>query len=211
MAGKTSLVIFACLMGGGSYLSNDRALLQFRDGEYLLRSVPVIITVREKTFGFFPRIKERILSEEMHFRVGPGERLREVSPETIIGSEGEYDLSQRQFCELLDSEPEVEARKPTVVIPRLTGRKGTFSVRPVDKKEAADLLKHSLFGARYWATSTPVFNLQSEEEVDRDLTERNVRRFVAETPFLLCDVGTDLYGHPSHGRLWTSALFAGDG
>jgi hypothetical protein len=210
-AGKTSLVMFACSAGDGVYLSNDRVLLQLVDGDFVLRSVPVIITVREKTFEFFPRLKKRILDEEMNFRARRGERLRDVSPDTVIGSDGEYDLSQEQFCDLLGSAHALEAHKPIVVIPQITGRPGTFTIRAIDEKEAASFLRHSLFGGLYWATSTPVFNLRCDRGPNHSGMEENLRKFVADTPFLLCEVGTDLYLREPNARRWIDAIFESAG
>jgi len=90
-----------CFLSKRTCLSNDRVRIQRSGGDFILRNVPVIAAIREQTFEDFPWMKKRILEDELHFRAGRDELLREVSPRNQTGRAGQYDLSPVQFCSFM--------------------------------------------------------------------------------------------------------------
>lgn len=205
-AGKTTLVVFACLHGGAAYVSNDRVRVGRHEGGYRLSGMPVIINIREGTTAYFPSIRDGILRDELHHRLLPHERPSDVTPPQQIGDDGAYELSTAQFCGLLGTRAAAGAADPVVVIPHITHRPGMFSLERLEADEAFALLQQSLFGAEYWATSTPVFNLSSEAPPDTSRVLEKCRRFAEQVPVLSCELGTELYAQPTNAAEWLSAI-----
>lgn len=211
MAGKTTLLTFACLRGGGRFLANDRVRVGAGEDGFTVRSIPVIVTVREGTLGYFPGLRERILAEGMHYSLAGGERLEDLDPRPALGKDGSFGLSPAQACALFGADQSAEARRPVVVLPAFTGEVGGFSVTRLSPAEAAGPLQQSLFGARHWPTATPVFNLEPEGTSGASARQAAFERFHAEVPILRCAVGRDLYDEPGGARRWIDALLAAAG
>lgn len=205
-AGKTTLLLFACRTGGVQYVSNDRVRVRTLHRGYTLRSVPVIITIRKGSFDFFPDIGQALLRRRLHHRLSGKEHPDRTKPRQAIGQGGTYDLSTLQFCDLMGIRAAAEATEPLVVIPRLTHAAGTFAIRRLRPAEAFGHMQDSLFGAKYWAVSTPIFNLEPDTPADAALLKIRCRRFAAQVPVLACDIGRDLYGMPGGARTWIAAL-----
>jgi len=208
MAGKTTLLTFACLRGGGRFLANDRVRVGAEEEGFPIRSIPVIVTVRNGTLDFFPRLRERILAEGMHFTLATGERIGDLDPRPVLGEDGTYELSPSQACALLGTGQAAEARKPVVILPVFTGKAGSFAIARLAPEEAAIPLQESLFGARHWATATPVFNLAPEAQAGTAARQASFERFCAEVPILRCAIGRDLYDEPGGARRWVDTLLA---
>ena len=112
MAGKTTLLTFACLRGGGRFLANDRVRVGAGEDGFTVRSIPVIVTIREGTLGYFPGLRERILAEGMHYTLAGGERLEDLDPRPTLGKDGSFGLSPAQACALFGAEQSAEAPRP---------------------------------------------------------------------------------------------------
>lgn len=211
MVGKTTLLTFACLRGGVRFLANDRVRVGVGQNGFAVRSIPVIVTVREGTLGFFPGLRERILNEGMHYTLAGGEHLEDLDPRPVLGKDGAFALSPAQACTLFGADQAAEARRPVVVLPAFTGEVAGFSITRLSPTEAAGPLQQSLFGARHWATATPVFNLEPEGESGASARQAAFERFHSEVPILRCAVGRDLYDEPGGARRWIDALLAAAG
>jgi hypothetical protein len=205
-AGKTTLLLFACRPGAVAYVSNDRIRVQTRGAGYRLRGMPVIINIREGSFDFFPDVKRRLLRNGLHHRLCGEEKPDSVIPPQQIGGDGAYELSTLQFCRVMSIRPVAAAAAPIVVIPRLTHARGTFALRRMRPAAAFRQLQRSLFGARYWAVSTPVFNLQPDRPAKAALLQRQCRRFADAAPAFACDIGADLYRGRGAARKWINAI-----
>jgi hypothetical protein len=206
-AGKTTLLMFACICGGARILANDRVRVTRVPEGYRLRGMPTIVNVREGSLDFFPAAGRRIAAEGLSFRLGRGERLEEGHPGAVLGRNGRYGLSPAQFASLLGTFQIAGAKNPVLVVPRITHRPGLYSLTRIGEEEAILLLRDSLFGSKHWASSTPVFNLDSATAgPDRATLERRCRAFAASCPCFICEVGTDLYGRPENARAWMDAL-----
>ena len=206
-AGKTTLLMFACICGGARILANDRVRVTRAPGGYRLRGMPTIVNVRAGSLDFFPAVGRRIASESLNFRLGDGETLEEALPGTVLGRNGRYGLSPAQFTSLLETTQVAGAADPVLVVPRITRRPGLFSLTRIGEEETVALLRDSLFGSKHWATSTPVFNLDpSGAGADRGALERRSRAFASSCPCFVCEIGTDLYGRPENARTWMAAL-----
>lgn len=80
-------------------------------------------------------------------------------------------------------------------------------LRRLSTDKAVELLEESLFGARHWDTSTPVFNHSGEHErPDFDRIREECRRFAGRVPFFRCQIGEDLYRKREHALAWVRAL-----
>jgi len=206
-AGKTTLLMFACICGGARILANDRVRVTRAPEGYRLRGMPTIVNVRAGSLDFFPTAGRRIAAEGLNFRLGRGERLEEALPGVVLGRNGHFGLSPTQFASLLGTTQVAAAADPVLVVPRITHRPGLFSLTRIGEEEAVALLRDSLFGSRHWATSTPVFNLDpSGADHDRASLERRSRDFASSCPCFICEIGTDLYGRPENARAWMDAL-----
>ncbi|MHB8837262.1 MAG: hypothetical protein ACYC9Y_16355 [Candidatus Methylomirabilia bacterium] len=211
LAGKTTLLTFACLRGGGRFLANDRVRVCAGEDGFTVKSVPVIVKVREGTLGFFPGLRERILSEGMHYTLAGGESLEHLDPRPVLGNDGSFALSPAQACALFGADQAAEARRPVVVLPAFTGEAGGFSITRLSPAQAAGPLQESLFGARHWAPATPAFNLEPESGSGASARQAACERFRSEVPILRCAVGRDLYDEPGGARRWIDALLAAAG
>lgn len=206
-AGKTTLLIFACLYGGARILANDRVRVTQTPQGYRMRGMPTIVNVRARALDFFPAVGRRITGERLNFRLGDGERLEESLPGTVLGRNGHYGLSPMQFASLLQTTQITSAADPVLVVPRITGRPGLFSLTRIGEDETVALLRESIFGSSHWATSTPVFDLDpSRAGAGRAVLEQQSRALAASQPCFLCEIGTDLYGRPENARAWLDAL-----
>lgn len=209
-AGKTTLLYFACLHGNAAYLANDRVLVSSRGGRFLLRGMPAIINVRKPMTSFFPEMERQILGEEMHFRLTSGEKPGDVCPPPKLGMGKRYALTPLQFCRLAGTEQVREARAPVVVLPRITGKPGTFSLESISPARAVELLQSSIFGVRHWVTSTPLFNLSPEVAgPSKSSLLRECGRFAAGGDFFLCEVGTDLYRERYNAEAMIGSILGG--
>jgi hypothetical protein len=210
MAGKTTLLYFACLHGKAVYLANDRVLVSSSGDRFLLSGMPAIINVRKPMTSFFPEMEREILEEELHFRLSSGEKPRNVHPPPRLGMGKRYALTPLQFCRLAGTAQAREARDPIVVLPRITGKPGTFSLERIPPGRAVDLLEGSIFGVRHWVTSTPVFNLSPEVAgPSKSALLRKCGRFAAGGDFFLCEVGTDLYSDGENAEAMIGSILAG--
>lgn len=208
-SGKTTLLAFACLFAGADFLVNDRLRVGLREGRCTLGGVPTIITVRPKTLDFFPALGRRIREEGLHANLTSDEQLDQGFPRPALFTQGRYRLSPLQFRRLLGTEAVATALDPVVVVPRITGRSGDFALRRLDADEAFELLQDSFFGAKHWATSTPVFNRHPERAAPTGpQCVARWREFASTRPCLLCEIGADLYEHPKNAAAWVSAVTA---
>ena len=205
-AGKTTLVMFACLRGGAKLLANDRVRVSSENGRPSIRGVPAIVSIREGSFEFFPEVGEELCRRQYHFRLNLDETFQEARPPLRLGGKGRYLVTPLQFCRLLKTVQVPAAEEPIVVIPQITQRRGTCSARRLSGGEAFEALQESLFGARHWATSTPVFNLRAGRGVDEALLRRRCEEFAARNPFIACDIGQDFYGTEGAFRSWSDSL-----
>jgi hypothetical protein len=202
-SGKTTLLMYACLSGGVACLANDRVRVRRKDGGHIIRGVPSIVSIREKSFEFFPRAGADLEKMELHFRLNDEESLQGTGVNRAADGGSRFLITPSQFCDLLKTRQVPIGERPLVVVPRITGETGTFSIRRIDGPEARTLLQESLFGARHWASSTPVFNADAGRAgVDRAMLEENCHSFVDATPVFICEVGLDLYkGRDNFDRL----------
>ncbi|MHB8836523.1 MAG: hypothetical protein ACYC9Y_12580 [Candidatus Methylomirabilia bacterium] len=206
-SGKTTLVAFACLFAGADFLVNDRLRVSMRQGRCTLGGVPTIITIRPMTLEFFPALGRGIREGGLHANLTTAEQLDQALPRPALFARGRYRLSPLQFRRLLGTEQVATAVDPVVVIPRITGRPGSFALRRLDADEAFELLQDSFFGARHWAISTPVFNRHpGRAALARPQWEERWREFSSTRPCLLCEIGEDLYAHRENAAAWVSAV-----
>lgn len=208
-SGKTTLLAFACLFAGADFLVNDRLRIGMREGRCTLSGVTTIITIRPKTLDFFPTLGRRIREEGLHANLTSDEQLDQTFPRPALFTQGRYRLSPLQFRRLLGTEQVATAVDPVVVIPRITGRSGGFALRRLDAEEAFVLLQDSFFGAKHWATSTPVFNRHPGRAAPtRPQCEEWWRGFSSTRPCFLCEIGEDLYERGENAAAWVSAVTA---
>ena len=206
-AGKTTLLLFACHRGGGQYLANDRVLVRRSGGAYRLTGIPSIVSVRLPTLGFFPGLERKLREGGYHCRLSSGERPEDVPSRQLPAWKDRHLITPLQFCRLAGTVQVAEGRDPVVVLPRLTGEPGRFSLRRLSAEEGVEMLRHSLFGARHWVTSTPAFNLSGEARgPSAETLARRCRAFIDERSCLLCEIGTDLYRREENAREWAGAL-----
>lgn len=205
-AGKTTLAMFACLRGGAKLLANDRVRVGTVDGRSAVSGIPAIVSIREGSFGFFPEVGEELRRRKYHFRLNFDEMFQEARPALRLGGKGRYLVTPLQFCRLLETAQVSAAAEPVVVIPRMTRRRGTFAVRRLGESEAYEALQESLFGARHWATSTPVFNLHAGLGADEELLRGRCKEFAATNPFIACDIGEDFYSSGGAFQAWSDEL-----
>jgi len=207
-SGKTTLLMYACLSGGTPCLANDRVRVRREGDRHALRGVPSIVSIREKSFDFFPRAGSDLEKMELHFRLNDEESLQGTGEGSAGGGGDRLLITPSQFCTLLGTRQVPLGKDPLVIVPRITGKGGTFSLRRADIPAAGALLRESLFGARHWSSSTPVFNAGGGHTVtSREIIEENYRVLVDNTPVFTCDIGLDLYDGPEHFERLMDCLF----
>jgi hypothetical protein len=205
--GKTTLMIFACLHGGARFMVNDRVLIARGASAWLVRGVPTVVTVRPGTLDYFPDLRRRIAAERPHAIFTAAECADGVLSPPLFDDRGKHWLLPAQLRGLLGTEPAAAAEDPVVVIPRITGKPGTFVLRPLDAGEAFGLLQGAFFGARHWAGSTPIFaaGLREAGAPAVPLEER-WREFTSVHPCLLCEIGDDLFDRRENAAAWLRAV-----
>jgi hypothetical protein len=205
-AGKTTLLMFGCLLGGARFLTNDRVLVRRRAGRYHLRGMPTVVTIRRKGLSLFPAAHQRLLEQRLDYRMA-GSGLRAAPGQTAQpDADGKHRLTSAQLRRLLGVGQISRAADPVVIVPRITRQPGRFSLSPLTPDEAAALLQDSLFGARHWATATPIFTLDAAAAPTAAAVQERCRLFVEEVPCLLCELGEDLYAGPGNAAAWLRAV-----
>jgi hypothetical protein len=206
-SGKTTLLAFACGKGSAEYLSNDRILVRKEDRRYVLRSMPSIVSLREKTLWFFPAIEKCIRDEGLHFDRNPDEHRKGVDPLRRCKGNRRCLVTPPQFCETLSARQVTGASDPVIVFPVITNLEGTFSLTTVNDEEKGEYLSESLFGAKHWVTSTPVFNLgKNSSDSDPEKIEEKCRRFAAGHRCLRLEIGRNLYDRDENAKRLIAAL-----
>lgn len=211
-AGKTTLLVHACLHGGAEILSNDRVRVGFGEKAFRVSGMPLPLFLRRGTLDFFSEIRRKVTEGAPDYLLLPEEHTGEDRVLLKPHSRGRLGLSPEQFCELTGAVRAAWAHYPILVFPRLTGRPGAFSLRRLSPGEAFKLLQDSLFGARHWAETTPVFNARGVGDVPAGgALEEQGRAFITDTPGLLCEVGLDFYERPEDAGTWIRSLLHGAG
>ena len=159
---------------------------------FTLRGIPSIVSIRAGGLAMFPRLAERLLATRDSFRMRQTERDT-GAPGAPVRAVERHLITPKQLANLLRTRQVGRGEHPIVVMPRITGRPGTFTLRRIRAPQAGRALQDSLFGSRHWAETTQVFNAHEEAPADTRAVAENRRLFVERTPFFVCEMGTDLY------------------
>jgi hypothetical protein len=145
-SGKTTLLLHALRGRGTSFVANDRLRVALEDGGVHIRAMPSILSIRDGSFGFFPALRDGIVSRRFHYRRSVEETGRADAPEAEVWPGGRFGISAAQLCALVEQPAAAGARAAVLLLPRVTGAAGGIRLRRLSAEEGAAGLRGSIFG-----------------------------------------------------------------
>lgn len=136
-SGKTTLLLHALLDGKARFASNDRLLVDLREG-LEARGMPTIVSVREETLARFPGFARRL-------RDSGYARDKTLAEAKAMAAPARPMLSPLQFRVLASAEEARAGPLLAAVFPAVAPGVERFEVRALSADEAAPALRKGLF------------------------------------------------------------------
>jgi hypothetical protein len=194
--GKSTLLLFALTATPAALLSNDRLLLTYDNGDFLVRGLPTITTLRATTLDFFPAILRSLLEDGFHTGVTVAEAARssrghrgQVGP----APDGRFGITNRQLCQLASCEAVAQVPTTAVLFPRQRKDTETLELVQASEDEAAHQLRRSLFGRQEDRPVNPLFRLAPSPAGGYPDAAEACRALASNVPCYFCDVGPRSY------------------
>jgi hypothetical protein len=210
-AGKTTLLSYLLTHLELSFLSNDRLLVSLEGDRVTLRGMPTIVSIRDGTLALFPDLDRAARADLFNSRLTVEESREDQVEVRPRGRQGKKGASPAQYCTLMGCEPVRDARAACILFPRLTGRPGGLSVRPLDRAMTLRCLREGLFGniaperlSEAFTLASPAFRSPGARN-DADPLECLGR----EAPGYICELGTDSCKSPEAARQLVQLLRPG--
>lgn len=158
-AGKTTRLLTSLQRPGTSLVTNDRVLLEQRDGGFHVHGLPTVVSLRAPTLELFPDLGAELDSKDWHFAatVADGDAFRRERNELSELLGRPRGISPTQLCALLDRPAAVGGALGRIVFPRAerSDEPGTGAI-PLDPGAAAErILTDGLVAAGHSATYLP--------------------------------------------------------
>jgi hypothetical protein len=169
-------------------------MVDFDNGKTVLRGLPTIVKLRQRTLEMFSGLECRLLAKKYDYRFTLKEiksgLLRSMQPD----SNGNFSISPIQLCQLLGVRQIGEANLDVVVFPHITGVRGKIRLEELPAELAAKRLKESLFRTGSRRLTSSAFTL-GKKNTNRD--KNNVKelclRLASYVRCVDCYLGLDAY------------------
>lgn len=193
-AGKTSLLLHLLSQPGVEYVANDRVVVTAHGDGAMLRGLPTIVTVRERTARLFPELERRLARSGFH----AWSTLAEAARRPRIGRPGRHaawTLSPAQLATIMGVGRTPAGPLRALVFPRVAGGPGGLELRRLGSAEVLDRLAGVLFRSQ-WPTRRAEMLGKPDEAVPAEAGQRACRQLAAAIPGFECALGRDAFRGP---------------
>lgn len=199
-SGKTTLLVHLLSLGGTTYVSNDRVLVQLTTQGPRCRGMPAITTLRSSTLDFHPTLRQALLTSPFNHRATIAESIEQARP-IQPWEDGRFGLTPAQFCRLMGVDAQATAQARAVLLPKKTNRNGTMVLRRLSPAESERRLQAAIFGIGCWTRASNLFAVPDDRAVTpAHELRRRVRLLVSDIPVFECELGLQAYGDPTATR-----------
>jgi len=190
-AGKTSLLLHLLSHPRAQYVANDRVVVTAVDDGAMLRGLPTIVTVRERTARLFPELERRLASSGFH----AWSTLAESARRPRSGRHGRHaawTLSPPQLAAIMGVGRVPEGPLRALVFPRVVGGPGGLELTRLGSAEVLDRLSGVLFRSR-WPARQAEMLAGPDAAPATGARERACRQLAAAVPGFECALGRDAF------------------
>jgi hypothetical protein len=156
-AGKTTLLASLLARPGSRYVSNDRVVLREAGGRVVVRGLPTLTMVREKTLQLLPALGRALDADGVSAFQSRAEAAS--ARERPVARDGRVALSPDAFCALLGAGRVAEATLERVVFPRLDPAVSGFALTRLPPADAAARLRAARFAVHAPLEDGTLFDL----------------------------------------------------
>jgi len=192
-AGKTTLLMHVLQNVPARFVSNDRVVATWEDGDLTLHGMPTIVTVRQQGARRLRFLHERLLASSYDERYGLAEMGQRIGPMRRPDRYGRWSMSPAQFCELLRVRPIAQVPACALVFPRVTGQPGTIELNELSPDEAAVQLAGALFRAHSSLKTAEMLASANGTPRDRAAFDTLCRRLASGVRSFTCTLGREAY------------------
>jgi hypothetical protein len=193
-SGKTTLLLHVLRQKGINFTANDRVIVNFDNGKTVLRGLPTIVKLRQKTLEMFSGLERHLLAKKYDYRLTLKEIKSGVFKSMQPDSHGDFSISPVQLCQLLGVGQLSKANLRVVVFPHITGVRGKIRLEELPAELAAKRLKGSLFRAGSRRLTSSAFTLRKgNTNQDKNAVKELCLRLTSYVRCVDCYLGLDAY------------------
>lgn len=206
-SGKTSLLIHALRQKGIRFAANDRVIVSFDTGMPVMRGLPTIVKLRQKTLEMFPGLKQYLLSKKYDYHLTLEETKSGLSIPAQPDRHGDLSMSPIQLCQSLRARQVAKANVHAVVFPRHTSVRGKIRLKELPAELAAKRLMDSLFRAGSKRLVSSAFTLGKDNiKPNKKILKKLCLHLGSQVRCLDCYLGLDAYNDESTASKFTERL-----
>ena len=194
-AGKTSLLIHILQRGDLKYVSNDRLFADVGRSGARICGLPTVVTLRESTLTHYPALEQTIREGGYSYMLTLAEARRKMLGPSEVDWAGRFNLTARQFCDLLGVRAQAGARLKALLFPRIDPNAKRIEVSQLNGGGALPKIQAGLFRAGFSTQVHDFFALAEPGKTGGDAKfEKTIQELAAKMPAFECRIGPDAYG-----------------